>query len=335
MEKIRTLIDNPNAIDEAYIRQELASDKLVILQYAEPLYSTSTLDKINAICSSTDSDFVVRFYGHYGLEFDANLIKRIQNVKGLSLDCIQNVKHIDALKELPNLERVSLGVFYQEDKEVLSYESFKSVKELYIYDTHNKALNLEHLSDYKSLERLIVCGHTKNINSIGTLSKLEWLSLNSVSKVPLTFVNCLKKLKTLKIILGGRTDINEIEENNIEHLEITWVRAFSDLSALRNFKSLKTLLVQDQLQLKELHLPYLPKLEELKVINCKGLMSLTGLDNLPSLKEIRIARTALDYQSFIKQPLPASLKTFAFYTWKIKQDAIIKVDLDNRGFKEF
>lgn len=251
------------------------------------------------------------------------------------MDCIQRVKNIEALQALPFHQKLGLGVFYLEDTEILNFDNFKQVDELYIYETHKKNINLQYLEDYTDVKFLINCGHTKNIDSIGRLKDLEVLYLNSVSKVPLNFINRLSKLKTLKIILGGRENINEILENEIEHLEIIWVRGFCDLSNLHRFNNLKVLQVKDQKQLKEITFPYLPKVEDVKILNCKSLERVNGLDNLPQLKGLRFYQTNVAYKELMNQPLPATLKVFAFYTTKSKQDKIIREDLDERGYVEF
>lgn len=79
-------------------------------------------------------------------------------------------------------------------------------------------------------------------------TELQFLSLNSISKNSINFINDLEKLKTLKFILGGRENINEIEENKIESLEIVRVRGFSELSNMSKFNQLRNLLIEDQIK---------------------------------------------------------------------------------------
>ncbi|MGO8056515.1 hypothetical protein, partial [Rhizobium leguminosarum] len=76
------------------------------------------------------------------------------------------------------------------------------------------------------------------------------------------------KLKTLNFILGSRDNIKEIEENEIENLEIVWVRGFNDLSNISKFKNLKTLKIEDEIQLPMVHFDKtLTSLTDLKIIN--------------------------------------------------------------------
>jgi protein phosphatase 1 regulatory subunit 7 len=165
---------------------------------------------------------------------------------------------------------------------------------------------------------------------------LEFLSLNSIKKTPVDFVNRLRKLKTLKFILGGRENIHEIEENEIENLELVWVRGFNDLSNISKFKKLRTLHVEDNIQLTKIHFDMeLTGLKDLKILNCKTLDSLTGLDKLTSLEQLRVYKTAIDFEIFSSQRIPKSLKILAFYTTKKKVDDKIRETLDKRGYKEW
>ena len=97
-------------------------------------------------------------------------------------------------------------------------------------EVDNVKLAFALLENYKDLNYLIICGHTKNIDVVGKLTELEYLGLNSISKVKLDFVNKLKRLKSLHFVLGGRENLDEIEENEIETLEIIRVRAFNSFN---------------------------------------------------------------------------------------------------------
>jgi len=248
-------VQDPEAIDEQLINEKLRDNDEVIVQFSKPIYTEKILAQLDALASANDSKFTIRFYDSRIRGIDCEFLEHIPNVKSLSIDCVVQAKNIDKLKQLNFLEKVGIGIFELEDLDILSYENLKKVNSLSILDTRSKALNLEFLCDYVNLTYLQIAGHTKNINSISNLNQLETLSLNSVRKVPLDFINHIKSLKTLRIILGGRDNINEIAENTIENLDIIWVRGFNDLSALKNFKSLKNLLIQDEIKLAEIQFP--------------------------------------------------------------------------------
>ncbi len=185
--------------------------------FADKFYTDKLLDgDVNNLCKHYDSHFGVRFYGH---TFDCTNLQRIPDVKNLSLDCMLEVENLEIVTKLMHLERFGLGIFRMKETEILGAENLHKINYLMLTDTITKAFNLDHLRNYHNLTTLMVGGHTKNIDSIGELSQLNQLNLNSISKAPLHFINKLKRLKTLKIILGGRSNIEEIEKNDIENLE--------------------------------------------------------------------------------------------------------------------
>lgn len=329
------VVQDPEIIDEKLINERLLDHDEVRVQFSKPIYTKEILSQLNTLALTNSSKFKIRFYGSNNTGIDCEILDYIPNVKALSIDCTNKVKNINKLKQLKFLEKISIGISELEDLDILSYDNLKTVNKLSILDTRSKAFNLEFLRDYVNLTYLQIVGHTKNINSISNLKQLETLSLNSISKVPLDFINHLKSLKTLRIILGGRDNINEITQNTIENLDIIWVRGLNDLSALKNFKNLKNLLVQDEIKLKEISFPKLDSLEDVKILNCKSLQLITGIEQLKSLNGFRVSKTAIDFEDFSTIKFPKNLKTLAFYTWKSKQDKIIRSRLNELGYDEF
>jgi protein phosphatase 1 regulatory subunit 7 len=326
-------INDPQTIDTDLIDKELTAGKDIIVQFSDRIYDERKLAELNELCDRYDKKFEIRFYGHHSNSFDFKTLLKIPNVKSLYVDCLTKAQNIEVISELNNLQKLSLGVYELKETEILNYENLKKLSELTVTATKTKAFNLEYLRAYRNLTFLFIGGHTKNIEAIGELENLEYLSFHSLKNTPVPFINKLKKLKTLKFILGGRENIHEIGENEIENLQIVWVRGFNDISNISNFRKLKTLQIEDNIQLKTVDFDSeLPYLNDLKILNCKTLSSLTGLENLSSLHQLRIYKTALDFDKLIMQPLPKNLKTFAFYTSKQKIDKDIKAKLEMKGY---
>jgi hypothetical protein len=331
--KPQNRINNPLTIDENLIEKELQAGKYVIIQFVDKSYDDHILEHLNDLCLKYDENFSIRFYGHYHKSFDCKTVLKIPNVKWLSVDCLMRADNISELSELKNLRKLNLGIYELRETEILDSVNFKNLIELSVTDTKTKAINLEYLKEYKNLEVLLVSGHSKNIDSIGELSKLKTLYLNSISKKPVHFVNKLKNLKNLHFISGGRENINEIDENEIENLEVVWVRGFNNLDNISNFNKLKTLKIEDQIQLTKIDFDKeLEDLYELNIFNCKKLSTLTGLKNLSALNTLVVSRTRIDFDHFIQQELPQNLKHFRFYTTKVKIDAGIKKTLIEKGY---
>lgn len=332
--RLQARIFNPKKIDRLLIDQELKDGKIVIVQFGDKSYSDKILADLNELCLKYDENFSVRFFGHYLEHFDCKTLLKIPNVKALWLDCMREVSHIEALTELQHLRRLSLGIFELKETEIFQASNFKNLKELIIGDTRTKSLNLKYLENFRDLNSLVISGHSKNIEVIGELTNIETLSLNSSSKVPVGFVNKLRKLKSLHFILGGRENLDEISENEIETLEIVRVRGFNSFHNISNFKKLKHLIIEDQIQLQEFHFPEeLLSMEDLKLINCKTLKSLTGINKLKNLKQLRVSKTQIDFEKFITQPFPKSLDILTFYTSKTKIDNAIEERLLKMGYK--
>ena len=78
----------------------------------------------------------------------------------------------------------------------------------------------------------------------------------------------------------------------------------------------------------------MPCLKTLAISNCKTLNSLTGLHHLTSLDRIGIYQTNIDFDYFIRQDLPASLKAIRFYTSKNKLNDTIKIRIKDKGYTD-
>lgn len=333
--QLQNRIDNPTNLDLDYIDKEIRDGKHLIVQFSEDTYTDEKLSVINRLCEKYDKSFGVRFYGHYSSIFDCKTLLKIPKVKCLYVDCLLNAYHLLTLTQLHKLQKLSLGIYELTETEILNSENLKQLTELILTETKTKALNLDYLKDYGNLKYLILGGHTKNISSIGNLSGLEYLSLNSIKKTSVEFINKLKRLKTLKFILGGRENIHEIDDNEIEHLEIVWLRGFNEISNITKFKKLKFLKFEDNIKLDKINFDNeMPYLKTLAISNCKTLNSLTGLHHLTSLDRIGIYQTNIDFDTFIKQDLPASLKAIRFYTSKNKLNDTIRIKIKDKGYTD-
>ena len=112
------------------------------------------------------------------------------------------------------------------------------------------------------------------------------------------------------------------------------MRGFNDLSCISNFKNLKNFLIEDNIQLESIKFDIeFPFLESLKILNCKKLNYINGINNLKVLKQIIISKTDVNFNSFINQNLPTSLSYVGFYTTKSKVDKEIKNKLVELGYK--
>jgi protein phosphatase 1 regulatory subunit 7 len=327
------LINDPKSIDQEFIESELKAGKEVHIQFSKKIYTDKILSDIDHLCKTNDEHLGIRFYGHHFEHFDCKTVLKIPNVKCLYVDCLTEAGNINALKQLLFLKGLTIGIYELKDTEFLSSDNFKRLTKLTISETQTKAFNLGYLREFQNLKSLTISGHTKHIDAVGEIKELESLSLHAIKKTAVPFINNLKKLKSLRFLLGSRDNILELGENAIENLEIIWVRGFNDISNISNFKKLKVLQIEDQIQLPKINFDkVIPDLSDIKILNCKKLEALTGLKNLPQLNSLVVWKTNVDFAEFMKQELPGQLKTLGFYTKKSKTDKEIKAALESRGY---
>ncbi|GAB2474018.1 hypothetical protein GCM10011375_25000 [Hymenobacter qilianensis] len=329
------IINDPPIIDHKLIADSIKIGKKVIIQFSNPRYNKALLKDLDSLCAVSDANLAIRFYGHYQSGFDCKALKYIPQVKSLSIDCLQKAINIPELSNLSNLESLAIDIFELQEDDIIGSNNFKTIKELRIGDTKTRKLDLIHLKEYTKLEKLSVTGQTRNIDVIGDLCILDSLRLNSISKVRVDFINRLNRLKLLTFLLGGRNNIDEIERNHIEHLEIIRVRGFNSFNNLDNFEKLKFLQIEDQIQLKNLYFSkQLKDLQNLRILNCKNLSSITGLENTGKLNSLIIYKTMIEFNAFIVNALPKSLQHLGFYTDKETVNKEIKKRLESLGYNK-
>jgi hypothetical protein len=323
-------------IDEAGIEAILAAGDDVTLQYSSTKYSQEVLRAIDALCAKFGERVEVRFYGHHFKSFDCTHLRALPSIKTLSLDCLQSVAHAEELWNLPNLTRLSLGVFELGQRDILSGANLKSLTRLSVGENRGRNIDLAPVSAMKGLRDLFIAGHANGIAAVAGLLKLEKLGLSMQARqVKLAFVNELGALRSLLLILGGRDDIEEVEHPRLTSLEVIRVRGLSKLRP-DAFPGLTDLRVEDQLRLDALEFSKTNRnLRQIRLINCKGLKSVAGLKSLAALEHLRVYRTALRLGVLLGSGMPPTLRTLAFYTGKASADREIRKKLDMLGWAEW
>lgn len=328
-------IDGYEDINPVSIAKYIDAGERVIVQYSKSGYSAQQLTLLNQLAKNHGRSFEIRFYGHYSESFDASVLQIIPDAQCVSIDCLMKASNLEALSKIRSLAELRLGVFELEDADVLSYCNLPSLKVLSLEETRRCNIDFRHLSKSVVLEELHTTGHTKNISTICNLPLFRGLSLASIKKKDgIEFVSSIPTLKTLRFILGGRSSIAQITSPQLESLEVIRVQGLEDLGDIGRFENIESLFIEDQIRLADVKVGPNPKLSDMKIINCKTLEKIAGIEGLKGLSSLRVYKTAIDYNSFVTDSVPSSLKTFAFYTGKRKRDSEIRVDLEKRGFHE-
>jgi len=144
-----------------------------------------------------------------------------------------------------------------------------------------------------ALGQLFVQGHHRNIAAISALPRLADISLSGFPKRhDLAFLNDLKSLRSLLLILGSRGSLAEFTHAALAKLRIVWVRELEELGPLRRFAALETLAIEDQLRLTSLDLSGLD-LRRLTITNCKNLREIIGLETQTRLEHCVVRGTRM------------------------------------------
>lgn len=327
-------IQNPAHIDADALAVKLTEHGRVTIQFSTTdALKRSVLADVNRACARFDDRLQVRFYGFYGEAFDGEIIHHLPEVKNLTIDCLTKTRNIGAIRSLNNLRALTLGVFDLAEPQILEADNLRSLRAFGLWETQQK-IDLAPLSNWRELRHVDIRAHGKNLEKLAGLPNLETLTLGLGAKAPLGFVNHLPALTTLKLILGGRENLNEVVGKTIETFEVIRVRGLCDLSTIASWSHLKNLNIEDQMRLEELNFSSdMTELTNISILNCKTLSGLKGLRALPKLKSLRIYGTNLNFEALVSAGLPNTLNEFAFYTLRRKEDRLIHSRIKAMGYR--
>ena len=327
-------IQNPERIDAVAIRAAIASGQQVLVQFntlAEPEPLLADLDALAATCGTA---LTIRIYGYDPRVFDTRILRALPHVASLSIDCHRNALYLETLGELRHLKRLSLGVYELAQADILQLENLRGLEHLHLGESAKDHIDLAPLRHYAHLSRLTIEGHHQHIDTLASLPALRDLSLYRIkNKVALDFVSGMARLRQLKLQLGGRESLADIEAPLLEQLEVIRVRGLQQLGDIGRFPLLRALWVEDQIKLRQVVLGPNTALEHLNLHTCKTLDSLPGLAALPALRQLSASATLLDVDALL-QELPASLTHVRLRTGKKTRDDAIAAQLAERGYSD-
>ncbi len=332
---IERRITDPIRLSESDLQAIVDDGGSPTVQFSKPGQDRTLLDTVNGLCQVFGSRLEVRFFGHYGHDFDASVVSALPSVRRLSVDCLTRIANEDWLYELPLLERLSFDVFEFDRPDFLDGLRLERLTELSVSETRTRKLDLGALHRCKNLTELFIQGHTRNIEALASVPLLRKLRLSGMPKQrDLSFVGEIASLQSLTLLLGGRPKFDEVSSRTLQELEVIRVRGLETLGRLDRFPNLRRLQIEDQLQLHSLSVVG-AQLHELSVHNCKNLQVVSGLDRLMELEQIRVSRTNLDLDTLRDRSWPPSMEVVALYSGSQKWNTEARAILDQRGYREF
>jgi len=275
------------------------------------------LDFIQQACAALGDGLEVRFYDHREDGFDASVLDHLHEIRCLSIDGLEIVRHPEAIGRLPQLTALRFGAWRIDTAGVLRAIGVDRLVHFTLAGTPRPAIDLAPLGDARALRSLRLLGHGKNTEAAGRLPRLAELAIQPSSKFSLEFISRLASLETLKFVLGRAESIRSIEAlPALKDLSFREVRNLEDLGSLERFPCLRRLLVSDQPRIAELHVGSgNTALEHLYLYSVPSLRTLKGFADLPAVKSL------FAYDSRLEVPwsdLPATLTHFKLMTKAVK-----------------
>lgn len=274
---------------------------------------TAYLDLIQQACVRLGDGLEVRFYDHGLGEFDASVLDHLEEIRCLSIDGLEIVRHPEAIGRLPKLTSLRFGPWRINDARILGTIGVHRLEHFTLASTPKPAIDLAPLGDASSMRSLRLLGHGKNAEAVGRLALLGELALQPSSRFPLEFINGLVSLETLKFVLGNAKSISSIKAlPALRDLSFREVRNLEDLGNLERFPRLRRLLVSDQPRITELQVGRgNAALEHIYLYSVPRLRTLKGFSELPAVKSFFV------YDGRFEPPwseLPGTLTHFQLMT---------------------
>lgn len=328
-------VTDPTSLSAAAITNELLTGDKVVIQFSQAsAYSPALLQELNEICRRSSKNLEIRFYGHYGSNFDALVLNHLPDVKNLSLDCLNAISNQNAISSLEHLFAFSFGVYDFEDPQFLTTLELRRLTSLSLGENRKRNLDLRALSTCFALERLYVEGHSAGIEATASLTNLVDVTLRSFPKSQnIAFLSEVSNLRELSLVLGGRENIAEFSSETLRTLQILRVRGLDSIDNLKRFPNLRNLRVEDQIKLENLDLSG-AQLERLWLYNCKSLERIIDLNHQTHLREFFASQVALDLESLRDFKWPETTKKIGLFSGRRMWNEATEKILKDRGYSQ-
>jgi hypothetical protein len=275
---------------DAYEIAALASETdLNEIQFAEPP-SRDALETLEEEILRKRQDFEVRFYGFYRFECDLGFLQFIPSVSKLVVNCLSGpIEKVERIGDLQHLTSLKVGITQLRDFSFL--ERLPPLLDtLYLEEAQSKTLSLKALVRFPRLRRLYIERHHKDLELIGTLPNLHSLVLRSITVPSLSFLRSLSSLRVLNLKLGGTTNLDALSELlNLSELELWQIRKLEDIRVVARIPRLETLMLQDLPNVTEV--PSLASCSSLKSVfirHLKSLEDLSAIAEAPNLEHFAL-----------------------------------------------
>lgn len=266
---------------------DLVSDSNCKRLIASGMLEMKSWSIINDILFSNRKDItLVATVGYPGV-LDFNFVSLLSNVENFCV-CADKSNQPELVGTMKNIKTLSLhAIVSVQSLEFLEGLNADILEELEVGVTKAN-IDLSVLKRFKNLKKLKLEYHKKNIESLSELENLEELFLYQVSITNVNFLSNLKKLLSLKVILGKYSDFSGIKGiDSLRYLELYQLRNLADISFISELPGLQYAFLGN-----------LPKVDRLPDFSKLTKLRRIYLDNLKSLKDFSVLQTALNLEEF-------------------------------------
>ena len=194
---------------------------------------------------------------------------------------------LEALEHFPGLRNLMVTSLRLETWAGIRHVA-GSIEQLQMGDTTLKPVSIEPLGELSRITSLSLIGPVRNAEAIATLTGIVDLGLRSVTLDTLRCLLPMRQLKSLRLLLGGTTDLNLLPEIlSLEELELWRIRGLRDLSVLGSLTGLRALALQSMSAITAL--PSFERLTGLRRValdTMKGITDLRPIAAAPNLEEL-------------------------------------------------
>jgi hypothetical protein len=197
-----------------------------------------------------------------------------------------SIKNLDFLAQFPTIRRFSVDSIWDSLVSIDGLRYLRAdLRQLSIGQT-KKTFSLSLLSRFAELKELWLEKHTRDIEVVMTLTKLEDLGLRSITLKSLGVLKPLQKLKSLAIGFGGTADLSGIQELlALRTFEMWWNKAIVDLEPLAESTTVRTVQLQSLRNVSVIpDLSKMVALENFYIEAMKGIADVRPLLSAPNLK---------------------------------------------------
>ena len=277
---------------------------LRVMQHSMPV-TADTYRLLNDVVFSVRPDVQLRVYAHYSTPCVLGFAPLMTNVRNFSADCLMQASNVDAVTEMEHLDALSIGILSLDNFDFLSRVT-TTITSLSLSQTKSKKPKLSYLKRFPALKALYLEAQQNDIDVLGGLTKLEDLTLRSVSLPDLKCLSPLQSLRSLDLKLGGIRSFQGIEgKSEIRYLELWQIRDVRSAEVIATLPGLQNVFLQSLPHVEDFpRLTSAVALRRVVVENMKGLRDFSALADAPALDEFAL----LDGKSQVPNQLEPLLR---------------------------